>query len=155
MCKPMGCDMTNNSKVDDARVVSASRLAARGGRVIGKVYLPILQRQIKQAGSALAVEMFYLSSFMLCVAVLAWAPVAAKLVAEWSDVASAVGSLDQTYTHPCGLVYHANDPVHHANNPIAFQASSSFIDNADFCDEGCNCGVVICIPATGPEAHLQ
>ncbi len=92
---------------------------------------------------------------MLCAGIILCGAYGAKVVAEWSDLGSKIGSLDQSYDIPCGPVYHSNDPVHNANNPIAFQASSSFTDNADFCDEGCDCGVAMCIPATGPEAHSQ
>ena len=109
----------------------------------------------KQGGFVVGTELIFLLTCMLCVAVISWGAFGAKVVAEWSDLGSAVGSLDQSYSTSGMAVFHANDPVHNANNPIASWAGSSFSDNSDFCDEGCDCGVNMCIPATGPEAHAQ
>lgn len=109
----------------------------------------------QEDGFVVSVELLFLITSVLCVSVIAWGSVGAKIVAEWSDVGSAVGSLDQSYSVSGMAVFHANDPVHNANNPIAAWAGSSFRDNTDFCDEGCDCGVHMCIPANGPEAHVQ
>ncbi len=109
----------------------------------------------KQGGFVVGTELIFLISCILCIGVIAWGSVGSKIVAEWSDVASAIGSLDQSYAISGMAVYHVNDPLHAANNPIASWAGSSFTDNQDFCDAGCNCGVVMCIAADGPEAHVQ
>ena len=102
-----------------------------------------------QSGVVYSLELLFWSTCVLCMAVIIWGAAGAKIVAEWSDVASAVGSLDQSYSVSGMAVYHVNDPVHNANNPIASWAGSSFTDNTDFCDEGCDCGVVMCIPPDG------
>lgn len=115
----------------------------------------LLKRRSRQGGFVVSTELLFLTTCMLCVAVISWGSVGSKIVAEWSDYASAIGSLDQSYNLSGMAVFHANDPVHNANNPLARWAGSSFTDNQDFCDQGCRCGVVMCIPATGPEAHRQ
>ncbi len=103
----------------------------------------------KEGGFVVGTELIFLCSCILCIAVIAWGSVGAKIVAEYSDLASAVGSLDQSYTISGMAVYHVNDPVHNANNPIAFWAGSGKHDNVDFCDQGCDCGVVMCIDPSG------
>ena len=109
----------------------------------------------KQSGMSHSIELLFWCTCAICMAVIIWGSVGAKIVAEWSDVASAVGSLDQSYTISGMAVYHVNDPVHNANNPLASWNGQSFTDNTDFCDDGCDCGVVMCIPAAGAEAHIQ
>lgn len=112
-------------------------------------------KQKKQSGFVVGTELCIHLTCMLCLIIICWGAFGPKAVAEWSDIGSAIGSLDQSYTMSGMAVYHVNDPVHDANNPIATWAGSTFSDNDDFCDEGCDCGVVMCIPASGPEAHIQ
>lgn len=109
-----------------------------------------IRKHLKQKGFIVSTELLFLAACVLCVAVIAWGAVGAKIVAEWADFGAAVGSLDQSY-HISGMaVYHVNDPVHNANNPIVSWAGSHFGDAPDFCDTpACDCGVVMCIPATG------
>ncbi len=84
---------------------------------------------------------------MLCVAIIVSSSVGSKLVAEWSDLGSAVGKLNQSYSSSGMAILHPNDPIHNANNPIASWTGNSFTDNTDFCDQGGDCGVVLCIQA--------
>ncbi len=114
-----------------------------------------LLRKKKQGGFIISLEAIFCCTCLMCCLVIGWGSIGSKALAEVSDIGSAIGSLDQSYSMSGMAVYHVNDPVHNANNPIASWAGSSFSDNTDFCDEGCDCGVVMCIAATGAEAHAQ
>ncbi len=105
---------------------------------------PGWRRRLEQAGFVVGTDLIFLVSCMLCVAIVAWGSFGTKLIQEWGDQGDGVGELDQSYTATCGIVAHPNH-LHNANNPIAFQASSSFTDRGDFCDQGCSCGIVMCI----------
>ncbi len=107
-----------------------------------------LLRKNKQGGFVVGTELIFLLTCMLCVAVIAWGSLGSKIVGEWADIGSAIGSLNQNYNMSGMAVYHINDPVHNANNPVASWSGSSFTDYPDFCDQGCNCGIVMCIPGT-------
>lgn len=110
-------------------------------------------KEKKQGGFIVGTELVFCMTCMLCICVIAWGSFGTKVVAEWGDLGSAIGSLDQSYTVSGMAVYHVNDPVHDANNPIASWAGSSFSDNQDFCDEGCDCGIVMCIPGGEGPPH--
>lgn len=102
-------------------------------------------RQPRQGGFAVGAELLFLAACVLCLAVLAWGAVGAKVVAEWADLGAAVGSLDQGYSTSGMAVFHPNDPVHDGNNPVARWAGSAFADAPDFCDTpACDGGVVLC-----------
>ena len=114
----------------------------------------VQKRSKKQGGFVLSTELLFLATCVLCASVIIWGAVGAKIIAEWSDFASAVGSLDQSYSISGMAVYHVNDPVHNnPNNAIAAWSGSSFNDGPDFCDNGCDCGVQMCI--TGPSCEAQ
>ncbi len=97
-----------------------------------------------QGGFVVGTELIFLLSCMLCVCVIAWGSFGAKVVGEWGDLGSAVGSLNQSFSLTGMAVFHPNH-AHNANNPVASWAGSSFTDSQDFCDQGCDCGVVICL----------
>ncbi len=111
-----------------------------------------LLRRKKQGGFVVGTELIFLISCILCVAVIAWGSVGAKIVAEWGDIGSAIGSLNQSYTLSGMAVFHPNH-VHNANNPLASWGGSSFTDSGDFCDQGCECGIVLCI--SGSETNYK
>ncbi len=111
-----------------------------------------LLRKKKQGGFVVGTELIFLLTCMLCIAVISWGSLGSKLVGEWGDIGSAVGSLDQSFTLSGMAVYHPNH-AHDANNPIASWAGSSFSDQGDFCDQGCSCGIVMCIAATGESGY--
>ncbi len=134
-----------------AETMLKGRRISRAARTAAKIDRP---RVWRQAGFVVGTELMFLGVICI-VGCISFTSYMGKIIAEWSDIASAIGSLDQTYSTSGMQVFHANDPVHDANNPIASWAGSSFSDNTDFCDEGCDCGVVMCLPATGPEAHNQ
>jgi len=102
-------------------------------------------RKKRQGGFVVGTELIFLLSCVLCVAVIAWGSFGAKVVAEWGDIGAAVGSLNQSYTLTGMQVFHPN---HHANTPVASWSGSSYTDSQDFCDQGCNCGIEICVPPT-------
>jgi len=102
----------------------------------------------KQGGWIVSTELIVLMTCCMCAVIIACASFGAKLVGEWGDIGSAVGSLNQSYSTSGMAVYHANDPVHNANNPVARWAGSTYTDFQDFCDTGNTCGVVMCIPPT-------
>ncbi len=106
-------------------------------------------RKKKQGGFVVGTELIFLLSCVLCVCVIAWGSFGAKVVGEWADLGGAIGSLNQSFTLTGMAVYHPNH-AHNANNPVASWAGSSYTDYQDFCDQGCTCGVVICI-MTGSE----
>lgn len=97
----------------------------------------------KHNGFVASTDFIFLCTCILCIAVITWGAVGAKVVAEWGDLGSAVGSLDQSFGISGTAVFHAEDPVHNANNPIASWAGSSFSDSQDFCDENESCGIHI------------
>ncbi len=100
----------------------------------------------EQGGFVVGTELIFLLSCVLCVAVIAWGSFGAKVVGEWADLGGAIGSLNQSFTLTGMQVFHPN---HHANEPVATFAGSSYTDFQDFCDQRCNCGVVICVPFVG------
>jgi hypothetical protein len=110
----------------------------------------------KQSGFVYTLEIIFIATCVMCMLVIGWAAIGAKVVAEMSDIGSAVGSLDQTYRTSGMLVGH-NGTTHPATpqGALAYWAGSGFNDNADFCDQGCDCGVVMCIPPQEPEFHQQ
>ncbi len=112
-----------------------------------------LLRKKKQGGFVVGTELIFLMTCLMCIAVIAWGSLGSKIVAEWGDIGTAIGSLNQTYTISGMAVYHVNDPVHNANNPVASWDGSSNTDYPDFCDEGCNCGIVMCISGAESGVH--
>ena len=110
----------------------------------------------RQAGFAVGLEAIFLLTCILCVSIVTWGAVGPKITDEWVDIASTIGSLDQSYSVTGMAVFHPNDPVHNMANPIASWAGSQFSDNEDFCEccePGCTGGRVLCIAASGPESH--
>ncbi len=107
-----------------------------------------LLRTKTQGGFVVGTELLFLLTCMLCIAIIAWSSVGSKIVAEISDIGSALGKISQEWSDTGMAVYHVNDPIHNANNPIASWSGSSNTDYQDFCDQGCNCGIVMCIPST-------
>lgn len=97
----------------------------------------------QQNGFVVGTNLIFLCTCILCIAVITWATVGTKVVAEWGDLGTAVGSLDQSFTVSGMTVFHEEDPVHNENNPIVSWTGSSFADGSDFCDEGSSCGIHI------------
>ena len=109
-----------------------------------------MRRAPRQRGFVVSAELLFLAACVLCVVVIAFGAVGAKVVAEWADFGAAAGSLDQGYRAGGAAVFHPNDPVHDANNPIARWAGSAFADAPDFCDTpACDGGVVLCLVLGG------
>lgn len=103
----------------------------------------------RQQGFVVGAEMLILATCVICVAVIAWGAASTKVVAEWADFGSAVGSLDQGYKIRGMAVSHPNT-VHDANNPISRWAGSGVADTPDFCDTAaCDGGIVMCVLAGG------
>lgn len=110
----------------------------------------------KTSGAALTLELIFILTCLMCLLVIGWASLSAKVLAEISDIGNAVGSLDQSF-RTNGMAVGHNGTAHPptANGGIAFWAGSQYTDNEDFCDAGCDCGVVMCIPPSGVEVHAQ
>ncbi len=96
----------------------------------------------QQGGFVVGTELIFLLTCIMCVAVIAWGSFGVKFVAEAGDIGAAIGSLNQSFTLTGMQVFHAN---HHGNTPVASWAGSSYTDYADFCDQGCACGIEICV----------
>jgi hypothetical protein len=96
-----------------------------------------------QGGFIVSLELIFIATCMLCVVVIGWASVGSKIIGEYADIGSAVGSLNQSFFTSGMVVQHPADPVH--PEPVAFWAGSSFEDHEDFCDAGLTCGVIACI----------
>lgn len=95
-------------------------------------------------GFIVSLELIFIATCLLCVVVIGWAAAGSKIVAEYGDIGSAVGSLNQSFFTSGMAVAHPDDPVH--PEPLAVWNGSRFHDNPDFCDQGDACGVIVCIP---------
>ena len=99
-----------------------------------------------EAGFVMTLELIFLATCLLCVVIIGCASLGAKIIGELGDIGAAVGSLNQSFTTSGAAVGHPTDPVHPQD--IATWSGSSFTDTQDFCDQGCTCGVRMCIPPT-------
>jgi hypothetical protein len=107
------------------------------------------KRNRKEGGFIVSLELVFIATCLLCIVIIGWASLGSKLIAEFGDLGSAVGSLNQSFSTTGMAVGHPNDPNHPTD--VATWAGSVFVDTADFCDQNPTCGVRFCIPPT-PEA---
>lgn len=81
----------------------------------------------RQEGFITAIELLVLICCVLCCTVIAWAAVGPKLNAEYIDVATAVGSLEQSYTI-AGMAVSHDGPPDQAGVTVAEVGGSGKID---------------------------
>jgi hypothetical protein len=105
----------------------------------------VLELKKRQRGWIGSTEAVVLMTCVLCAAVICCAAFGAKAMGEWSDVAAAIGSLNQSYSLTGVQSGHPLDPVH--PTPVAAWAGSSYTDLVDYCDTG-GCGIQVCVTPT-------
>jgi len=106
-----------------------------------------------QSGFVQSLELVFLGTVVLSVVIIGWSSFGSKLIGEMSDLGSAVGSLNQSYTYTGMAVGHPGDARHPQD--VATTSGSTFTDTQDFCDNdpNCACGVRMCIPPTPEIPH--
>ena len=107
----------------------------------------------RQSGFVLSLELVVLGTLVLAAVIIGGSSFGAKLIGEFSDLGTAVGTLNQSYSMTGMAVGHPNDARHPQD--IASTSGSSFTDTQDFCDNdpNCACGVRVCVPPTPEIPH--
>lgn len=106
-------------------------------------------KQGRQSGWLVTTEAIFLMTCCLCAVVVVGVVLGAKLMGESADIASAIGSLNQSYAISGLQVGHPTSLVH--PTPLANWTGSSFLDEQDFCDTGDDCGLQLCVPPVAPD----
>jgi hypothetical protein len=102
-------------------------------------------RKSGQGGFVLSVELCILIGLAFCMTVVCATLVGTKVLGEYGDIGSAIGSMSQSYFITGIAVGHPNDPNHPTN--LVSWAGSGYNDFTDFCDEA-GCGLQVCVPPT-------
>lgn len=110
-------------------------------------------RRNRQGGFIISLELVFLATIIVAAVAIGATSLGAKLVGEMSDVGTAVGSLNQSYTFTGLAVGHPADPNHPID--IATVSGSTYGDTLDFCDNdpNCACGVRFCLAPSTELVH--
>ena len=111
--------------------------------------IPIKSRASKESGHFLCLGFLFALVSVVSAVVACFGAFGPKVIAEWADVGSAIGGLNQGYSMTGVSVSHPNDPNH--LDPVADWTGSGYVDQQDFCDQSTTCGVRVC-EAPIPEA---
>jgi hypothetical protein len=95
----------------------------------------------RQAGFVQSLELMLLATCAVALVAVSSASIGTELAAEYADLGSAIGALDQSYSLGGMAVAHPDDPT--GGGAAATWAGSAFTDDDANVP---SCGVFVCIP---------